>query len=77
MLAFGLMPGGRGGGRKSQMVNGCKLLSVLIAKVLVLKCGVNLSFVQAEGRGPLRLRTAMATRMDGRIDGLDSSGKLQ
>jgi hypothetical protein len=76
MLAFGLTREGRISGRKSQMVNGCKLLSVLIAKVLVLKPWVNLSFFEAKGRSPLRLRTTMAKRADGRIDGLDSSGKL-
>jgi hypothetical protein len=58
------------------MMDGCELLSVLIAKVLVLKCGVNLSFFEAKGRSPLGLRTTMATRAYGRIDRLDSSGKL-
>jgi hypothetical protein len=58
------------------MMGSCELLSVLIAKVLVLKCGVDLSFFEPKGRGPLRLRTTMAKRADGRIDGLDSSGKL-
>ena len=47
------------------MMDGCELLSVLIAKVLMLKCGVNLSFFQAEGRSPFRPRTAMAMRADG------------
>jgi len=59
------------------MVDGGELLSVLIAKVLVLKCWVNLSTVQPEGRSPFRLRATMATRASGRIAGLDSSGKLR
>jgi hypothetical protein len=58
------------------MMNGCELLSVLIAKVLVLKSGVNLGFFEPKGRSPIRLRTTMAKRADGRIDGLDLSGKL-
>jgi hypothetical protein len=58
------------------MMDGSELLSVLIAKVLVLKCGVNLSFFKPKRRSPIRLRTTVAKRADGRIDGLDSSGKL-
>ena len=67
----------RAGGRKRQMVDGCELLSVLIAKVLVLKWWVNLSTFQPEGRSPLRLRATMTARVGRRIGGLNSSGNLR
>ena len=59
------------------MVDGCELLSMLIAKVPVLKCWVNLSTFQPEGRSPFRLRATMATRVGRRIGGLNASGNLR
>jgi len=66
---------GRAGGRKPQMVDGGELLSVLIAKIFMLKGRINLCIFQPEGRRPFRLCTAMATRMDSRIGRLNTSGK--
>jgi hypothetical protein len=59
------------------MMDGCELLSMLIAKVLVLKPWLNLRLFQPEGRCPFRLRTTMATGVDGRIGGLDSSREFR
>jgi hypothetical protein len=59
------------------MMDGGKLLSVLIAKVLVLKRWFNLRPFQPERRRPFRLRTTMATCVGSRIGGLNSSGEFR
>jgi hypothetical protein len=59
------------------MMEGYELLSVLIAKVLVLKPWLNLGLFEPEGRRPFRLRTTMATGVNGGIGGLDSSGEFR
>jgi len=59
------------------MMDGCELLSVLIAKVLMLKLWLNLRPFQPEGRSPFRLRATMAARLDSRISGLNTSSELR
>jgi len=68
--------GARAGG-KPQMMDGCELLSVLIAKILVLKAWLNLRPFQPEGSRPFRVRTPMATRLGSRISCLNASGEVR